>query len=70
MLNKLRALAHHAKMRLVLAYIAGACTALSFAPYSIWPIYLIAMATVLHMSRNLSAKIGRASCRERVCLYV
>ena len=56
MLNKLRASAHHAKMRVVLAYIAGASTALSFAPYSIWPIYLVAMATVLHMSRNLSAK--------------
>jgi apolipoprotein N-acyltransferase len=56
MLNKLRAFAHHAKMRLVLAYFAGASTALAFAPYSIWPIYLVAMATALHTSRNLSPK--------------
>ena len=56
MLNKLRALAHHHKIRLVLAYIAGASTALAFAPYSIWPVYLIAMVSTLHMSRNLSSK--------------
>ncbi|ACA87960.1 apolipoprotein N-acyltransferase [Shewanella woodyi] len=56
MLNKLRASAHHSKIRLVLAYFAGASTTLAFAPYSIWPIYLVAMAFALHLSRALSAK--------------
>ena len=58
MLNKLRAFAHHSKIRLVLAYFAGASTALAFAPYSIWPIYLLAMVFALHQSRGLSAKSG------------
>ncbi|NRD72833.1 apolipoprotein N-acyltransferase [Shewanella sp. VB17] len=56
MLNKLRAFAHCPKIRLILAYLAGASTALSFAPYSIWPVYLIAMASALHISRILSPK--------------
>ncbi|MGS0682656.1 apolipoprotein N-acyltransferase [Shewanella sp. 125m-7] len=56
MLNKLRALAHHPRSKMVLAYAAGATTALSFAPYSIWPLYLLAMAFVLHQSANLNAK--------------
>ncbi|WP_220764697.1 MULTISPECIES: apolipoprotein N-acyltransferase [unclassified Shewanella] len=56
MLNKLRALAHHPRSKLVLAYTAGATTALSFAPYSIWPLYLIALAFVLHQSSDLTPK--------------
>ncbi|GIU31088.1 apolipoprotein N-acyltransferase [Shewanella schlegeliana] len=56
MLNKLRALAHHPRSKMVLAYAAGATTALSFAPYSIWPIYLLAMAYAVHQSANLTAK--------------
>ncbi|WP_028769224.1 apolipoprotein N-acyltransferase [Shewanella fidelis] len=56
MLNKLRALAHHPRSKMVLAYLAGATTALSFAPYSIWPLYLVAMAFVVHQSADLTAK--------------
>ena len=56
MLNKLRAFAHHEKIRLVLAYSAGASTALAFAPYGLWPIYLLALTFALHQSRELSAK--------------
>ena len=56
MLNKLRALAHHSRSKMVLAYAAGATTALSFAPYSIWPLYLLAMAFVLHQSSDLTPK--------------
>lgn len=58
MLSKLRALAHHSYLRLVLAFAAGAMTALAFAPYSIWPLYIIAMAFALHQSAGLSAKQG------------
>ncbi|ABZ77773.1 apolipoprotein N-acyltransferase [Shewanella halifaxensis HAW-EB4] len=56
MLNKLRALAHHPRSKMVLAYAAGATTALSFAPYSIWPLYLIALAFVIHQSTALAPK--------------
>ncbi|MGS0677102.1 apolipoprotein N-acyltransferase [Shewanella sp. 125m-1] len=56
MLNKLRALAHHSRSKMVLAYAAGATTALSFAPYSIWPIYLVAMAYIVHQSADLTPK--------------
>ncbi|MCL1146171.1 apolipoprotein N-acyltransferase [Shewanella marinintestina] len=56
MLNKLRALAHHPRSKMVLAYAAGATTALSFAPYSIWPLYLVALAFVVHQSSNLTPK--------------
>lgn len=41
---------------LILAYLAGASTALSFAPYQIWPIYILALSYVLHFSQKLSAK--------------
>ncbi|AQS39458.1 apolipoprotein N-acyltransferase [Shewanella psychrophila] len=58
MLNKLRAFAHHSKIRLVLAYLAGASTALAFAPYGLWPIYLIATVFALHQSSGLSARAG------------
>ncbi|MEZ9820061.1 apolipoprotein N-acyltransferase [Shewanella sp. 10N.286.45.A1] len=58
MLNKFRAAAHHTYLRLVLAFAAGAMTALAFAPYSYWPLYLIAMAFALHQSAGLSAKQG------------
>ncbi|MFT5789656.1 MAG: apolipoprotein N-acyltransferase, partial [Shewanella sp.] len=58
MLSKLRASAHHSYLRLVLAFAAGAMTALAFAPYSYWPLYLIAMAFALHQSAGLSAKQG------------
>ncbi|MCE9679023.1 apolipoprotein N-acyltransferase [Shewanella sp. AS1] len=56
MLLQLRALAHHSKLRLVLAYLAGASTALAFAPYALWPIYPLAMALVLIQSDTLSPK--------------
>ncbi|GIU42702.1 apolipoprotein N-acyltransferase [Shewanella sairae] len=56
MLNKLRALAHHPRSKMVLAYAAGATTALSFAPYSIWPLYLITMAFVVHQSSDLTPR--------------
>ncbi|QYJ87056.1 apolipoprotein N-acyltransferase [Shewanella mesophila] len=56
MLLRLRAIAHQPKIRLVLAYLAGASTALSFAPYGLWPIYLIAMAFALGQSQSLSPK--------------
>ncbi|MEI6858428.1 MAG: apolipoprotein N-acyltransferase [Shewanella sp.] len=58
MLNKLRAFAHHTKIRLGLAYMAGACTSLAFAPYGLWPIYIITTAFALHQSSDLSAKDG------------
>ena len=60
MLNKFRAAAHHTYLRLVLAFAAGAMTALAFAPYSYWPLYLIAMAFALHQSAGLSGKTGHA----------
>lgn len=56
MLLQLRAIAHQPKIRLVLAYLAGASTALSFAPYGLWPIYLFAMAYTLSQSEPLSPK--------------
>jgi apolipoprotein N-acyltransferase len=43
-------------LRLVLALALGASTALSFAPYSIWIIYPIAMALALWQSQSLSTK--------------
>jgi apolipoprotein N-acyltransferase len=43
-------------LRLVLAFILGASTALSFAPYSFWIIYPIAMALALWQSESLSPK--------------
>lgn len=58
MLNNIRAAAHHTYLRLVLAFAAGAMTALAFAPYSYWPLYLIAMAFALYQSAGLSAKQG------------
>ncbi|MCL1050647.1 apolipoprotein N-acyltransferase [Shewanella abyssi] len=58
MLSKLRASAHHSFLRLVLAFAAGAVTSLAFAPYSYWPLYLIAMAFALHQSAGLTAKQG------------
>ncbi|MDX1282931.1 apolipoprotein N-acyltransferase [Shewanella colwelliana] len=56
MLLRLRAIAHHAKIRLVLAYLAGASTALAFAPYGLWPIYLVALAFALRHSELLRPK--------------
>ncbi|QYJ96824.1 apolipoprotein N-acyltransferase [Shewanella alkalitolerans] len=56
MLLRLRAIAHHPVIRLVLAYLAGASTALGFAPYALWPIYPLAMAFALGHSRRLTPK--------------
>nr|WP_283105163.1 apolipoprotein N-acyltransferase [Shewanella seohaensis] len=43
-------------LRLVLAFILGASTALSFAPYSLWIIYPVAMALALWLSGSLTPK--------------
>ncbi len=60
MLTKIRAFAQQksrlSALRLVLAFILGASTALSFAPYSLWIIYPIAMALALWLSGSLAPK--------------
>lgn len=60
MLTNIRAFAQQksrlSALRLVLAFILGASTALSFAPYSLWIIYPIAMALALWQSESLSPK--------------
>lgn len=60
MLTNIRAFAQQksrlSALRLVLAFIFGASTALSFAPYSLWIIYPIAMALALWQSESLSPK--------------
>ncbi|QDF74489.1 MULTISPECIES: apolipoprotein N-acyltransferase [Shewanella] len=56
MLLRLRAIAHHPVIRLVLAYLAGASTTLAFAPYGYWPIYLLALAFALGHSHSLAPK--------------
>lgn len=60
MLTNIRAFAQQksrlSALRLVLAFILGASTALSFAPYSFWIIYPIAMALALWQSESLSPK--------------
>ncbi|MCG9697412.1 apolipoprotein N-acyltransferase [Shewanella sp. Isolate11] len=56
MLQQLRAFAQKPLLKLVLAYLAGASTALSFAPYSIWPIYFIALAFALVQSESLTPR--------------
>jgi len=43
-------------VRLVTAFIAGASTALSFAPYEIWAIYPLALSFALWQSHSLTAK--------------
>jgi len=59
-LTKIRAFAQQksrlSALRLVLAFILGASTALSFAPYSLWIIYPIAMALALWLSGSLAPK--------------
>ncbi len=56
MKSTLAALQRHPKLRLVLAFLAGASTALSFAPYDLWPIYPLALAFGLWQSDKLSPK--------------
>lgn len=56
MLLRLRAIAHQPWLKLVLAYLAGASTALAFAPYGLWPIYLVSMAFALGQSQQLPPK--------------
>ncbi|MGL4640118.1 apolipoprotein N-acyltransferase [Shewanella sp.] len=60
MLNNLRAFAQKQSQRtavkLTLGFILGGSTALAFAPYSIWPIYPIAMALALWHSHTLTPK--------------
>ncbi|WP_226564425.1 apolipoprotein N-acyltransferase [Shewanella chilikensis] len=56
MKSTLAALKRHPKLRLVLAFLAGASTALSFAPYDLWPIYPLALAFGLWHSDKLSPK--------------
>ncbi|MCH1929140.1 apolipoprotein N-acyltransferase [Shewanella sp. A25] len=60
MLTNIRALAQPqsrtSALGLVSAFILGASTALSFAPYSIWIIYPIAMAFALWQSSHLKPK--------------
>ena len=43
-------------VRLVAAFIAGASTALSFAPYEIWAIFPLALSFALWQSQTLTAK--------------
>uniref|UniRef100_Q0HXU1 Apolipoprotein N-acyltransferase n=1 Tax=Shewanella sp. (strain MR-7) TaxID=60481 RepID=Q0HXU1_SHESR len=60
MLTNIRAFAQQKSrlsvLRLVLAFILGASTALSFAPYSLWIIYPVAMALALWLSGSLAPK--------------
>ncbi|ABI38080.1 apolipoprotein N-acyltransferase [Shewanella sp. MR-4] len=60
MLTNIRAFAQQKSrlsvLRLVLAFILGASTALSFAPYSLWIIYPVAMALALWLSDSLTPK--------------
>ncbi|ASK70187.1 apolipoprotein N-acyltransferase [Shewanella bicestrii] len=60
MLTNIRAFAQQKSrlsvLRLVLAFILGASTALSFAPYSLWIIYPVAMALALWLSCSLTPK--------------
>lgn len=60
MLTNIRAFAQQKSrlsvLWLVLAFILGASTALSFAPYSLWIIYPVAMALTLWLSRSLAPK--------------
>ena len=56
MLSQIKALCRRTGSQLALAFIAGASTALAFAPYSIWAIYPIALAFALWHSRQLSPK--------------
>lgn len=60
MINNIQAFAQKTSrlsaLKLVLALALGASTALSFAPYSIWIIYPIAMALTLRLGHSLSAK--------------
>lgn len=60
MLTNIRAFAQQksrlSALRLVLAFILGASTALSFAPYSLWIIYPIAMSLALWQSESLNPK--------------
>ncbi|MCL1118996.1 apolipoprotein N-acyltransferase [Shewanella seohaensis] len=60
MLTNIRAFAQQKSrlsvLRLVLAFILGASTALSFAPYSLWIIYPVAMALALWLSGSLTPK--------------
>ncbi|MFB2725975.1 apolipoprotein N-acyltransferase [Shewanella mangrovisoli] len=62
MLTKIRAFAQQKSrlsvLRLVLAFILGASTALSFAPYSLWIIYPVAMALALWLSGSLGPKVS------------
>lgn len=62
MLTNIRAFAQQKSrlsvLRLVLAFILGASTALSFAPYSLWIIYPVAMALALWLSGSLTPKAG------------
>ncbi len=56
MLQQSRALAQKPLLKLVLAYLAGASTALSFAPYELWLIYFIALTFALIQSHSLTPK--------------
>ncbi len=56
MLQPLRAPAQLSLLKLVPAYLAGASTALSFAPYGLWPIYIVALAFALIQSDPLAPK--------------
>ncbi|QLE86458.1 apolipoprotein N-acyltransferase [Shewanella sp. Scap07] len=46
----------HPIIKYLIAYLVGASTALSFAPYGYWPIYVIALAVGLWQSQTLTPK--------------
>ncbi|WP_394204633.1 apolipoprotein N-acyltransferase [Shewanella waksmanii] len=46
----------HPIVNYLFAYLIGASTALSFAPYGYWPIYIVALATALYHSQALPSK--------------
>ncbi len=47
---------NNTKVRLATVFLAGASTALAFAPYQVWPTYILALAVSLLLADGLKAK--------------